>query len=242
VLVGFALFGTVYVLPQYLGQVQRYNAEQIGNVLAWTGLPQLLLIPLVPLLMKRYDPRYVGFVGISIFAASCFMNITLSPDTAGDQLLIPNIARAIGQALVLTPISSITTAGIAPAEAGAASGLSNMLRNLGGAVGTAMLATVLTKREQFHSNIIGQSVNLYREEVRQRIAELTNYFQSHGVSDPTAAHHQAIVALGNIVKRQALIMGFSDTFAVIGTVLAVAAVALLFARKVKIGAGAGGAH
>ena len=242
VLVGFALFGTVYVLPQYLGQVQRYNAEQIGDVLAWTGLPQLLLIPLVPLLMKRYDPRYVGFVGISIFAASCFMNITLSPDTAGDQLLIPNIARAIGQALVLTPISTITTAGIAPSEAGAASGLSNMLRNLGGAVGTAMLATVLTKREQFHSNIIGQSVNLYREEVRRRIAELTNYFQSHGVSDPAAAHHQAIVALGNLVKRQALIMGFSDTFAVIGIVLAIAAVALLFARKVKIGAGTGGAH
>jgi MFS transporter, DHA2 family, multidrug resistance protein len=52
ILMGFALFGTVYVLPQYLGQVHRYNAEQIGNVLAWTGLPQLLLIPLVPLLMK----------------------------------------------------------------------------------------------------------------------------------------------------------------------------------------------
>ena len=59
-LVGFALFGSVYVLPQYLGQVQGYNAEQIGNVLAWTGLPQLLLIPLVPLLMKRFDVRYIG--------------------------------------------------------------------------------------------------------------------------------------------------------------------------------------
>src|SRR5271166_632317 len=148
VLIGFALFGTVYILPQYLGQVQRYNAEQIGNVLAWTGLPQLLLIPLVPLLMKRYDPRYIGFVGISIFAASCFMNVTLSGDSAGDQFWIPNIVRAIGQALVLTPISAITTGGIAPSEAGAASGLSNMMRNLGGAVGTATLATVLTKREQ----------------------------------------------------------------------------------------------
>jgi DHA2 family multidrug resistance protein len=242
VLVGFALFGTVYILPQYLGQVQRYNAEQIGNVLAWTGLPQLLLIPLVPLLMKRFDPRYIGFVGISIFAASCFMNITLSPDTAGDQLLFPNIVRAIGQALVLTPISTITTAGIAPSEAGAASGLSNMLRNLGGAVGTAMLATVLTKREQFHSNIIGQSVTLYREEVRQRITEMTNYFLAHGVSDPATAQHQAIVAIGNIVKRQALIMGFSDTFALVGVVLAAAAIALLFARKVKVGAAAGGAH
>src|SRR4029450_6831324 len=135
-LVGFALFGSVYILPQYLGQVQRYNAEQTGNVLAWTGLPQLLLIPLVPLLMKRFDARYIGFIGISIFAASCFMNTTLSLDSAGDQFFGPNIIRAIGQALVLTPITAITTAGIAPSDAGAASGLSNMLRNLGGGIGT----------------------------------------------------------------------------------------------------------
>jgi DHA2 family multidrug resistance protein len=240
-LMGFALFGTVYVLPQYLGQVQRYNAEQIGNVLAWTGLPQLLLIPLVPLLMKRFDARYVGALGLGLFAASSFMNITLSPDIAGDQLLVPNIVRAVGQALMLTPISAITTAGIGPSDAGAASGLSNMLRNLGGAVGTATLATILTKREQFHSNIIGQSVTLYRDEVRQRLAELTNYFVSHGIADPATAKHQAIVAIGNIVKRQALIMGFSDTFAVIGVILSIAALTLLFARKVKAAAG-GGTH
>ena len=99
VLIGFALFGSVYILPQYLGQAQGYSAEQISNVLAWTGLPQRILIPIVPLLMKRYDPRFIGFVGVSIFAASCFMNITLSADSAGDQLFIPNIVRAIGQAL-----------------------------------------------------------------------------------------------------------------------------------------------
>jgi DHA2 family multidrug resistance protein len=242
ILLGFALFGTVYILPQYLGQVQGYNSEQIGKVLAWTGLPQLLLIPIVPLLMKRCDPRYIAFVGISIFAASCFMNVALSNDSAGDQFLIPNIVRAIGQALIITPVSAITTAGIAPKQAGAASGLSNMLRNLGGAVGTAALATILTKREQFHSNIIGQSVTLYRQEVRQRIADLTNYFTLHGVSDPAAAQHHAIVALGKIIKRQALILGFSDAFAVVGVVLAIAAVTVLFAKKIKIGAGPGGAH
>ena len=64
---------------------------------------------------------------------------------------------------------------------------------------------------------------------------------SHGVTDPAAAKHQAIVAIGNAVKRQALIMGFSDTFAVIGVLLAIAAVALLLARKAKPAAG-GGAH
>ncbi len=62
-LVGFALFGSVYLLPAYLGQVQGYNAEQIGAVMAWTGLPQLLLIPLVPKLMQRFDIRYIAFAG-----------------------------------------------------------------------------------------------------------------------------------------------------------------------------------
>jgi DHA2 family multidrug resistance protein len=85
-------------------------------------------------------------------------------------------------------------------------------------------------------------VSLYGEETRQRIAEMANYFLSHGVSDAAAAQHQAIVALGNLVKRQALIMGFSDTFAVVGVILALAAIAVLFVRKVNIGAGGGGAH
>jgi DHA2 family multidrug resistance protein len=239
IFVGFALFGSVYVLPQYLGQVQRYNAEQIGNVLAWTGLPQLILIPLVPIFMKRFDVRYVAAIGIALFAISSFMNVTLSADDAGDQFLIPNIIRAIGQAFVITPISAITTGGIAPKDAGAASGLSNMLRNLGGAVGTATLATIITKREQYHSNIIGQAVNLNRQEVRDRIGSLTNYLLSRGLSDVATAQHEAIVAIGRIVKQQALIMGFSDAFAAIGIMLTLAALAVLLARRIEGPAGAG---
>jgi MFS transporter, DHA2 family, multidrug resistance protein len=115
-----------------------------------------------------------------------------------------------------------------------------MLRNLGGAIGTAVLATVITKREQFHSNIIGQSVTLGREEVRNRIAQSTDFFIAHGVPDPATAHHQAIVALGNAVKHQALVMGFSDTFAVIGVVLVLAAIAVAITRKVN--GNAAGAH
>ena len=238
-MLGFALFGSVYILPAYLGQAQGYNAEQIGAVLAWTGLPQLILIPLVPKLMQRFDTRYIAFTGLMIFAYSCFMNTAMSPDYAGDQLWIPNIVRAIGQAMVLTPLTSVTTGDIAAQDAAAASGISNMLRNLGGAIGTAVLATVITKREQFHSNIIGQSVTLGREEVRNRIAQMTDYFMGHGVPDPAAAHQQAIIALGKAVKHQALVMGFSDTFAVIGAVLVLAAIAVALTRKVKAtGAGA----
>ena len=238
-LLGFALFGSVYILPAYLGQTQGYNAEQIGAVLAWTGLPQLLLIPLIPKLMQRFDARYIAITGLLIFAYSCFMNTAMSPDYAGDQLWIPNIVRAIGQAMVLTPLTSVTTGGTAPQDAAAASGISNMLRNLGGAIGTAVLATVVTKREQFHSNIIGQSVTLGREEVRNRIAEMTDFFLAHGVPDPAAARQQAIIALGKAVKHQALVMGFSDTFALIAAVLVFSAIAVAFTRRVK---GAGAAH
>jgi DHA2 family multidrug resistance protein len=231
IFVGFALFGSVYLLPAYLGQVQRYNAEQIGNVLAWTGLPQLILIPFVPRLMQRFDARYIAVTGMLLFAYSSFMNTAMSLDYAGDQLWLPNIVRAAGQALMLTPLSAVTLGSVAPQDAAAASGISNMMRNLGGAIGTAMLATIVTKREQFHSNIIGQSVDLNREEVRARIAQLTDYFMAHGMPDPTGARHQAIIALGNAVKRQALVLGYSDTFAIIAIVLVLAAVAILLTAK-----------
>ena len=239
VFLGFALFGTVYLLPAYLGQVQGYNAEQIGTVLAWTGLPQLLLIPLVPKLMQRFDVSYIAFAGLALFALSAFMNITMSLDYSGDQLFVPNIIR---QALTLAPLSAISLGSVAPQDAAAASGISNMMRNLGGAIGTALLATIVTKREQFHSNIIGQSVHLGREEVRARIEQTTNFFLAHGVSDPATAHQQAIIALGNAVKRQALVMGFSDAFAVVGVVLVLSGTAILLTGKPKGGAAAGGGH
>ena len=242
IFLGFALFGTVYLLPAYLGQVQHYNAEQIGTVLAWTGLPQLLLIPLVPKLMQRFDVRFIAFTGMALFALSAFMNTTMSLDYAGDQLFVPNIVRAVGQALTLAPLSAISLGSVAPQDAAAASGISNMMRNLGGAVGTALLATIVTKREQFHSNIIGQSVHLGREEVRTRIEQMTNFFLSHGVSDPAAAHQQAIIALGNAVKQQALVMGFSDAFAVVGVVLVISGIAILLTGKPKGGAAGGGGH
>ena len=74
-LLGIALYGSVFILPVYLARIQGYNAEQIGFVLAWTGFPQLLLIPLVPRLMRRFDARLVIAIGFALFAASNFMNI-----------------------------------------------------------------------------------------------------------------------------------------------------------------------
>ena len=230
-LLGTVLYGSVYILPVYLSRIQGYNAEQIGMVLAWTGLPQLLLIPLVPRLMKRFDPRLIIGVGFALFAASNFMNILMTPDYASDQLFWPNIIRAVGQALVFAPLSAVATAGIEPENAGSASGLFNMMRNLGGAVGIAILQTFVTKREQYHSNVLTQSVSLFEDATRTRIEQLTQYFLNHGFADRAGASHWAVVAIGRVVQKQAFIMAFSDTFYLLGAALIVALVAALMLKR-----------
>jgi DHA2 family multidrug resistance protein len=181
--------------------------------------------------MKRLDARLVIAVGFALFAASNFMNTDLSRDSAADQLLWPNIVRAVGQALIFAPLSAVATAGIAPASAGSASALFNMMRNLGGAVGIAALQTFLTKREQFHSNVLTSSVSLFEEATRARIDELTRYLLAHGVADRAEAWHQAVVAIGRTVREQAYIMAFGDTFYLIGAGLIVALVATLLLKK-----------
>jgi len=240
-LLGTALYGSVFILPVYLARIQGYNAEQIGFVLAWTGLPQLLLIPLVPLLMRRFDARAVIAVGFALFAASNFMNIHMTIDHGSDQLFWPNVIRAVGQALCFAPLSAVATAGIEKENAGSASALFNMTRNLGGAVGIAMLQTFLTKREQFHSNVLTHSVSLFEEATRARLARLTSHFMAHGIADPALAAHKAIVAVGLKVRQQATIMAFSDTFYLLGVVLIVALAATLLLKKSQQVEG-GGAH
>ena len=137
----------------------------------------------------------------------------------------------------MAPMSGIAMIGIQQFEAAGASGIFNMLRNLGGAFGTAALATFVTKREQFHSNIIGAPVNMYSETVRERLDVMTKYFTSRGISDPAAAHGQAVIALGQTIKRQALIMGYSDAFALLGAMLIIAAGVILLTRRGQAGLG-----
>jgi DHA2 family multidrug resistance protein len=230
-LLGFALYGSVFLLPEYLSATQGYDSEQIGAVMAWVGLPQLLLIPLVPLLMKRIDVRLLVGIGFVVFAASCFMNMAMDHDYAGPQLFWPNIVRAIGQALVMTPLSAIAMFGITPQQAGGASGLFNMMRNLGGAIGTAAVGTFFTKREQFHSAIITPEVSLVDPATRSRLADLQQYFMSHGFPDPASAMHRAIIAVGDTIRAQATIMGYADCFALLGVVLLAAAALVALLKK-----------
>jgi DHA2 family multidrug resistance protein len=239
-LLGFALYGSAYLLPQYLSVAQGLDSEQIGEVMAWTGLPQLVIIPFVPYLMRRIDPRLLVSLGLAIFAYSCFMNLRLDANYAAPQLLLPDVTRAFGQALVMTPLSAIAMVGISSAEAGGASGLFNMLRNLGGAIGTAALETFFTRREQFHSFIINANVSTLQPATEAHLRSLQEYFMSHGTPDAAGAMHRAMIAVGATIRAQATYMGYADCFGLLGVVLvaAVAAVALLR----KGAASAAGAH
>jgi DHA2 family multidrug resistance protein len=230
-ILGVGLYGSVFLLPLYLSQMQGYNSEQVGAVLAWTGIPQLILIPLIPRMLKRIDARVMVAVGMALFAGSAFLNTHLSHDYAGPQLLVPNIVRAIGQALVMTPLTVLATSGIEAAAAPSASAMFNMARNLGGAFGIAALQTLLTKREQFHSNVLTAHVSLFDPATQVRLAEMQQRFLASGTSDPGTAWHDAVVAVGRIVRGQSYFLAYADTFFMMGAVLLLAVVAALMMRK-----------
>jgi DHA2 family multidrug resistance protein len=239
-LLGFALYGSAYLLPQYLAVAQGFDAQQSGEVMAWTGYPQLIIIPFVPLLMKWFDSRVLVGIGLSIFAASCFMNLWLDTNYAAPQLLIPDVTRALGQALVMTPLSAIAMVGITPDEAGAASGLFNMMRNLGGAIGTASIETFFTKREQYHSFVINAHVSVLEPATQSRLASLQQYFMAHGIPDQAAAMHRAVIAVGQTIRAQATLIGYADCFGLLGAVLVCAIISVAMLRKGS--AAGGGAH
>ena len=121
-----------------------------------------------------------------------------------------------------------------------ASGLFNMMRNLGGAIGTAAIETFFTKREQYHSAIITPQVSLADPATRDRLADLQRYFMAHGYPDPAGAMHRAIIAIGNIIRAQATIMGYADAFGLLGAVLIIAILPVALLRKGT--ASGGGAH
>ncbi|MDB9514958.1 DHA2 family efflux MFS transporter permease subunit [Kamptonema animale CS-326] len=238
---GVGLYGSVYILPLYLGQIQQYNSMQIGEVIMWAGVPQLFIVPMVPKLMQRVDMRLMIGVGVSLFAVSCFMNAYMTHDYGINELRWSQLVRAMGQPLIMVPLSTIATAGMEKQEAGSASGLFNMMRNLGGSMGIAALATLVTRREQFHSNQLGDSVSLYNPETQARLNQMTQYFVSRG-SDLSVAQDQAIAAISNIVRREAYVMAFNDCFYFVGIALLLSGIAVIFFKKVKSAGGGGMVH
>ena len=227
---GLGLYGSVFVTPEYLSLVQKYSASQIGSTLIWVGIPQLFILPFVPKLIKLVDIRLVIAIGGVLFSVSCFMNAFLDPDYARPQFIFANIIRSLGQPLFLIPLLSMATSDIPRREAGSASALFNMMRNLGGSVGIAMLSTLITNREHLHSVRIGSTVTTDSPYVTQRLDYANSLFLAKGL-DPATAKLDALKLLNSSIQEQSYLMAFSDAFYMIGAILGGSLLLLLFIPK-----------
>jgi len=230
VALGFGLYGSIYLLPTYLAQIQLYSPLQIGEVLIWLGLPQLLIIPFVPKLMEKYDARILLGCGLMLFALSSFMSSNMTFLTAGPEFLISNLVRAMGQPLIMVPLSTLTTGGVSKEEAASASSLFNMMRNLGGSIGVAMVSTFVTRREQLHSLRIGEAINMAAPAVQERINAYTQMFITRG-ADPVLALQQATKMLDRIVRRESFIQAYNDAFLLLAIIVMTSVIAVVFLKK-----------
>lgn len=215
---GMGLYGSTFVLPLFLSEIAGYNSLQIGEVIMWMGLPQILMMPLAAAYAKRFDNRVICTLGLLLFAASCFMNSHLDANSGHDQLILTQVLRALGQPLIVLTLSNFAIHRIEATNMSSASSLYNMSRILGGAIGTAVLATLITMREHLHSARIGESVSLFSAAAQTRLEQLTDHFLTLS-GDPVAAHQQAIMALDHLVRRDAYVMAYNDCFFVLGCVL-----------------------
>jgi DHA2 family multidrug resistance protein len=241
--IGMGLYGSSFILPLFLGQIPGYSPMQIGEVIAWSGLPQLFVMPFVARLSQKIDNRLMCMFGLLLFGISCMMNAYMDATTGYDQLMVTQVIRAIGQPFVMLTLSNFAMNGIPPKDMPSASSLFNMTRNLGGSVGIALLATALTNREHFHSERLGESVSLAASATQSRLDQLTQAFIGQGI-DPATAANQAIAAIDRVVRREAFVMAYNDAFWIVGAILLSAILVLWFADKVKSpsGGGGGGGH
>jgi DHA2 family multidrug resistance protein len=233
---GMGLYGSTFVLPNFLAQIAGYNSMQIGEVIMWMGLPQIVMMPLAAKYSKRIDNRILCSIGLVLFSISCFLNTGMDANTMRDQLIYSQVFRALGQPFIVLTLSNFAIHRMELQNMSSASSLYNMSRILGGAVGTAILATVITVREQYHSARLGESVSQFSTATQERIAQLTSTYLARG-GDLGDATQQAIATVSNVVRREAYVMAYNDAFFILGSVLAAAVVVIWLADRVVAGGG-----
>ncbi|MFB9885894.1 DHA2 family efflux MFS transporter permease subunit [Balneatrix alpica] len=222
---GAGLFGSIYLVPLYLAQIHDYNALQIGLVLMWVGLPQLPLFPLIPRLVKKVDPRYLVALGFAGIALSMWMNTSLSPLYDGALLIPALLVRALAQPFMMVPLSLLATQNLRPEDVPSASTLLNVMRNLGGAVGIALLATLLEMRGRYYLAEVKSTLIAGSQPLLDYVQQAQTWLMTQGGSAD-----QAYSLITQEVQLQANLLTFNEAFALLGIVLFIAALTVLNMR------------
>jgi MFS transporter, DHA2 family, multidrug resistance protein len=205
--VGIGLYGLTYMYPRYLAEVRGYSALMIGETMFVSGITMFLTAPIVGRLMLRVDMRLIIATGLVIFAAGSYQMTWITRDYDFYELLLPQILRGIGMMLAMVPTNTIALGTLPPDRVKNASGLFNLTRNLGGAVGLAVINQVLNDRTDLHIARLHERVTWGNATATETLNMFTQRLQ--GMGD---AALMAMKQLSQIVHRQAVVMGYGDAF------------------------------
>jgi DHA2 family multidrug resistance protein len=205
--IGVGLYGLTYIYPRYLAEVRGYSALMIGETMFVSGVTMFLMAPVVGRLMLKVDLRYIIAAGLVIFALGSWQMTWITRDYDFYELLLPQVLRGIGMMLAMIPTNNIALGTLSPERLKNASGLFNLMRNLGGAVGLAVINQVLNERTDLHIARLHDRVTWGNNMAVETLNMMTQRLQ--GMGD---AALMAMKQLSQIVHRQAVVMGYGDAF------------------------------
>jgi DHA2 family multidrug resistance protein len=214
---GMGLYGILYVLPQFLSGISGYNAEQSGRVLFLSGIPAILMMPILPFLLGRMNLRLMVILGLICFAASCFLDIHLTPDSSGGDFVASQLLRGVGQMLSMMPLNQASVGAVSREDAPDAAGLYNMSRNLGGSLGLALLGVFIDRRVADHVASISATVTANSQLAQERIAAQAAALSDGG--DLAYGHVRALASLTATIQKQAMVITYSEAFWGLGVLL-----------------------
>jgi DHA2 family multidrug resistance protein len=225
---GIGLFGSVYLMPVFLAFVRGHNALEIGMIMLVTGVAQLALAPIAVALEQRLDARLLTALGFALFAAGLAMSAGQTPKTDYDAMFRPQIVRGAAIMFCLLPPTRLALGGLSLARVPDASGLFNLMRNLGGAIGLALIDTVIYSRSSVHAADITQKLMAGDVSVARFVGIPLDMFAAHQ-SGPLDALSETLLA--PLVEHAALTMAINDAWMMIAALTALVLVCLPFARK-----------
>jgi DHA2 family multidrug resistance protein len=205
--VGIGLYGLTYMYPRYLAEVRGYSALMIGETMFVSGIAMFITAPIVGRLMQKVDLRLLIAAGLAVFALGSWQMTWITKEYDFYELLLPQVLRGIGMMLAMVPTNSMALGTLPLDRVKNASGLFNLTRNLGGAVGLAVINQVLNQRTDLHISRLQERVNWGNATATETLNMFTQRMQ--GMGD---AALMAMKQLSQIVHRQAVVMGYGDAF------------------------------
>jgi DHA2 family multidrug resistance protein len=224
----FIILSTAYIIPTYLQTVQNFRELQVGAVLLWIALPQIVIVLPLGALLRRVDARWVLAFGTVLIGIACLMATNLTSQWATGDFLPSQVLQAIGQSFALTALIVLVVQTIHPADALTIGSLLQISRLFGGEIGTAFMQTFVRVREQVHSNLIGLHVDGLAGVTADRLSAYRGAVGARS-ADVSEIAAKAAKLLANAVAQQAAVLSYIDGFlaAAVGALACLLLVALV---------------